>query len=158
MKNILLTLLAGCALAGACNPKCPPDRNLPPDVIDSSLNFALVHRRTGQPYFPLFANPQGISISDEKGRNYPFAFEVLTFQMGDFLLKTPEDLAGLDGKTNKTFYLRLSATDTDTIRYVYRLRINDCKEPEIDFSAVQVWFNGQQAEISSTARGYVFYK
>jgi hypothetical protein len=157
MKNILLALLAACLLAGACNPKCPPDRNLPPDAIDSLLGFILVNRRTGETFFPLFANPQGISIKDDKGRDYEFGISSTgIFQMSYFLLKTPEDLAGLDTKASKTFYLRLSATDTDTIRFVYRLRVNDCKEPELDFSVNEIWFNGEKTMPGD--RAMIFYK
>ncbi|MCU0451955.1 MAG: hypothetical protein MUC97_19265 [Bernardetiaceae bacterium] len=156
MKNLFFAdLLLG--VLATCQPKCPGDRNLPPDAIDSGLFFLLAESKTGQSFFPIFAQPTGLKITDTQGREYPFGIEATgRFQMFYFILKTPEDLAGLDTKASKTFYLRLSASDTDTIRYIYRLKVNDCKEPEVDFSAVQVWFNGQQAGVSSIANGFVF--
>jgi hypothetical protein len=143
MKNLVFVALALGLWAGGCKPKCGPDRITPEGRVQSALSFRLVDRNTGQRYFPLFATGDGFSITDAKGTVYEVGFGSSgIFDLNDFLFKNPEDLAGLDTSAEKVFYLRLSATDTDTIRYVYRLGPERwCGELRVTYQ--QVWFNGR---------------
>jgi hypothetical protein len=143
MKTILPTLLAACLLAGACEPRCQPDRLLEPDEILSGLSFALIDRRTGRNIFPLFTNGDNFRLTDSKGNNYELGFTPdATFRVFGILKKTPEDILGLERQVEKSFFLYLSSQDTDTIKYVYRLQLDECKEPQV-LSGDEVWFNGK---------------
>jgi hypothetical protein len=157
MKKNLLTLLAACLLAGACQPRCEPDRLLEPDEIRGTISFALINRRTGQNIFPLFTNGNNFRIVDTQEVDYPLQFGANgIFDLINFLKKTPEDLTGLSTLASKTFYLRLSATDTDTIRFDFRLELDQCEEPRLSYR--EVWFNGDIVRRTDGDNIYKFLK
>ncbi|WP_026351371.1 hypothetical protein [Hymenobacter aerophilus] len=136
----LLILLAGSSVMCGCGEKCEG----PPNAYETGVTLRLLRSADNSSLFLPGTGyyPDSLQLTDQNGQvlplalpSFPRAAEV------NFLLLQTSDRSALSQRLSRTYYLRFSATDQDTIQSEYELFNNDCNRPE--FSTLKVFYNGR---------------
>jgi hypothetical protein len=139
---VTLFLLIILTFLPSCN-ECPQDDGST-NIFDSGLFFELRDKTTDENLLNLFFGEYNQDTVKILKQDLTKESSVTIDPSGLVwfrCLENPADLAGLNSKVTKTFFLYLNRFDTDTIRIEFTLKKSDCPSP--DFKEVSIFFNNK---------------